>query len=271
MPASTGISVTGQTSQSMFDRDPTSTENFSTTMASSQIISSVTSQSLSSTTLVNATSTTSDGTVSDTEGAGSIWNSKIALSCSPSVFQLGVNTTCTATLSAPGNLTGQVSFSSNSLGIFSEPGCMLNTTGGMATCTVSFDRTGTETGSFSIAAEYSGDRSHLSSSSSVTLVVYSAGSTNIQCSPSELQVGVPTYCIAAVVNENGLPAPTGVILFSSNGPGNFSQYGCSLDSSGECTVSFTPATKMTSIALYATYSGDHYHSRSSGKFSSSVT
>jgi hypothetical protein len=61
-------------------------------------------------------------------------------------------------------------------------------------------------------------------------------------------------------------APTGIVSFSSNNLGSFDSQTCTLDSTGTCSVTYTPS-QGGPTTITALYGGDYDHASSSGTFS----
>src|SRR3989441_532702 len=98
--------------------------------------------------------------------------------CTPPTVPAGVSTICTATVTdtdtpTPSTPTGTVTFTSSGAGSFSPAAsCMLAGTGPTATCSVTYTPSpvgSTETQT--ITATYGGDRTHLGSSGTTTILV----------------------------------------------------------------------------------------------------
>ena len=219
-------------------------------------------------------------TVTDSTGAsgntGFTWtitkrSTSSSLSCTPSTVSVGVQTTCTATVTdtssgTAGTPTGSASLSTGG-------SCTLGGTGttGVASCNATY--TPTATGTQSITADYGGDGTHgTSSSSGFALTVTSRStSTAIACSPSSLNAGSQSTCTATVTDTDAGTAttPTGTVSFSASptGEGDFSGTGsCTLAGTGttgiaSCQSIYTPSTP-SSPSIAAAYQGDGTHTAS---------
>lgn len=91
-------------------------------------------------------------------------------------------------------------------------------------------------------------------------------STSVSCNPSSFNVSGTTTCTAKVSNLwNSSNNPTGKVLLSTAGLGNFSGNGkCSL-SSGKCSLTFQSFDNtIGSVTIWATYSGTSSFYKSSG-------
>ena len=94
--------------------------------------------------------------------------------------------------------------------------------------------------------------------------------TAVVCNPVNALAGQRTDCTVTVTDTEPSPTitPTGSIIFSTNGLGDFSANGCMLQGSGasaHCSFSYTPTALGTGTqTLGAAYSGDDSHNPSSG-------
>jgi hypothetical protein len=181
----------------------------------------------------------------------------------PSSVSSGNPTTVTATVSGA-NPSGTVTWSSDGSGVFSSSTCDL----AAATCSITFTPSTALGSPQTITATYGGDPSNAASSGSTTLTVLQhSTSTTLVCSPSPGQVGVPTTCTVTVTDtaSGATITPTGTVSFSSGSAGSFDNMTCTLDSSGTCSVTFTPS-QAGPTTITASYGGDYDHVASSGTF-----
>jgi hypothetical protein len=95
--------------------------------------------------------------------------------------------------------------------------------------------------------------------------------TSVSCAPSSITAGQTTVCSVTVSDAAGADAgpPSGLVSFSSTGPGAFGGNGtCMLAGSGasaSCSVSYTPAaTASGTQTISATYAGGAVWSGSGG-------
>jgi hypothetical protein len=201
--------------------------------------------------------------------------SATTLVCSPATVPVGDTTTCHVDVSdldsyASAAPTGQVDFSSDQSGSFSEDRCTLSN----ATCEVTYTPTATGSRTHDLTASYDGDHTYhpshdtiavnVTPSIKVTPVGAAPGAstaTLLQCEPSAVPVNAPTACTATVTNTgSGAPTmPTGDVEFSSDESGSFSENRCTL-SDGVCKVTYTPtAVGSGTHDLTVSYDGDHTH------------
>jgi hypothetical protein len=207
-----------------------------------------------------------------------------SITCTPPSLIVGSgSTTCTATVtdtsSSPTNPTGDVSFTSNGAGTFSNGGsCTLVGNAGAPGCQVIYTPTVAGSGSHQITAAYPGDSEHeLSQGSTAVGVLRHPTSTAIACTPTSLTLGVgATTCTATVTDTGSSPTnPTGSVNFTSTGTGTFSGGGaCSLlGNAGQpgCQVTYTPTVAGSgSHQITAAYLGDAEHAVSQGSTQVSV-
>ena len=117
-------------------------------------------------------------------------------------------------------------------------------------------------GLHTIIAKYSGDSSNGPSSGTEYLVVnpvpLSQSSTSLTFTSSEVTVGSSTMISAHVTGSS----PSGTVTFSAQS-GTFNPQECTLDSSGQCSVAYTPTIAST-VQITANYNGDGSNSPSSG-------
>ncbi|OLB45857.1 hypothetical protein AUI07_06435, partial [archaeon 13_2_20CM_2_53_6] len=207
------------------------------------------------------------------------------VSCVPSPVIINQVTSCTATVTdtsvAPTSPTGNVSFSSDSIGSF-IPGtanCTLAPVGAdVATCPISYVPSTVGTGTHTISASYSGDSSHTSSLGQTTLTVNkrATSTTIINCTPASINFGSSTVC-TALVNDTDIGTgiiPTGTVAFTSSGTGTFIDSPCTLSLPAgsvvpiaTCEVTYTPTgTTARTDTITASYSADPSHDTSTGTF-----
>ncbi len=253
------ITLSNTTSSTIAGRD-TSISSVTSTMTSTASVSSSISLNLTS------SSTQSTTTTSDTTQIIAAITS-LTVSCSPAEYQLGVVTSCNAVLSPQSStnpLSGQVSFSSSAAGSFVPQSCKPSGTGSSASCTATFDAIGPQTGFYTIFASYSGDSAHSGSSNNLTIIVAPLAPMYVNCFPTALQVGAPTDCIATISNSEDFGIPTGTVVFNSNSSGIFQSASCNLDTTGACSVNYTPSSGSSGpVAIQANYGGDFTHARDS--------
>ena len=182
----------------------------------------------------------------------------------PGTVPSAAPTTVTATVSGV-SPSGTVSWSSDGSGVFSSSTCDLV----QGTCSVTFTPSTALGSPQTITASYGGDSSNAASSGTASLTVLQhSTSTTVTCSPSPGQLGSPTACTVTVTDTNGgvQIAPTGIVGFSSNNLGSFDSQTCTLDSTGTCSVTYTPS-QGGPTTITALYGGDYDHASSSGSFS----
>jgi len=98
-------------------------------------------------------------------------DTQTVVTCDPRSVAAGSSTTCTATVSDGGFVSGQtVSWTSTGTGAFDSSDCALSSSGA---CTIEYTPTEVGDGSHTITANYAGDASHLNSTDSLTLTVTS--------------------------------------------------------------------------------------------------
>src|SRR2546425_12341243 len=110
--------------------------------------------------------------------------------------------TITDTGTSPNPPSGAVTFTSNGVGAFSPSSCTLSVTGvATASCSITYTPITIGTGIQTIAASYSGDSTHASSSSTATLTVNRRSTaTTMNCIPSTETSGQTTTCTANVTD-----------------------------------------------------------------------
>ncbi len=208
-----------------------------------------------------------------------------SVNCTPSPVQVGVATTCTATVADTGNGTpstpsGTVNWSSNGSGSLNSANCTLSGSGNSASCSVTYTPSAVGSGTHVITASYSGDAAHATSSGSFNLTVSTQAtrptSTSVDCTPPSFTTGGSTTCTATVrdTGSGAKSAPTGTVSWSSSATGTFTPAGCTLTATGNpgrssCSVSYT-STQVGTHTITATYGGDARHTGSSGATSVTV-
>ena len=201
--------------------------------------------------------------------------SATTLVCSPATVPVGDTTTCHVDVSdldsyASATPTGQVDFSSDQSGSFSEDRCTVSN----AACEVTYTPTAVGSGTHDLTASYDGDHTYHPSHDTIAVKVTpsnkvgpvgaapaSSTDTSLECEPAGVAVNAPTACTATVTNTgSGTPTmATGDVEFSSDESGSFSENRCTL-SDGACQVTYTPtAVGSGTHDLTASYDGDHTH------------
>jgi hypothetical protein len=196
---------------------------------------------------------------------------------------VGISASCTATVRDTGGgtkttPTGTVDWSSTAGGMFVTDPCPLAPTAtvGVASCTVSY--TPASAGSATVTATYSGDLTHSDSEGQTTVTVAKRPTeTSVSCDPSSFEAGGSTNCTATVRDTGGgtKTTPTGMVDWSSDGPGTFAPDPCVLTPTAtvgvaSCTVAFS-STTAAEHTITATYGGDPIHDGSTGTTSVTVT
>src|SRR5207248_721654 len=193
-----------------------------------------------------------------------------SVGCTPATMPVNAATTCAATVTDSDTgtaitATGTVSWSSSGSGAFSAASCTLN---GSAMCSVTYTPAPGSEGNHNISGSYGGDTDHSGSLGGATVTATKrATSTTVDCNPLSVVINGPTSCTATVADtDTGTAiAPTGAVSFSSSAAGSFSPSSCTLNGSGQCSVSYTPsAGSVGSHTVNAAYGGDADHSPSSG-------
>jgi hypothetical protein len=193
---------------------------------------------------------------------------KLAVSCTPTPYTVGTNTTCTATLTGfAGTVTGEsITWAALGAGTvsFSATTCGLNSGG---VCSV--NATGTKAGMVTIAAGYSGDSNNLGKTKTTTVKVQKSATTVLlSCIPGSIAKGSSTTCTATVSGYS----PSGLVVFSKmSGPGKvkFLSPTCTL-TGGTCNVSVM-GTGVGSVTIKAVYIGDGNNASNSNTFIETVT
>jgi hypothetical protein len=210
-----------------------------------------------------------------------------ALTCAPSLLDLGSPSTCTAVVSdtaaspkAPLN-GGEVKFEADGAGDFSASSCQLTDAGGVLSCGVEY--TPSERGAQHLTASFQADAAHLGSADTELVTVRSKAEeeeehggdpgrdetkTQLACAPSSLILGGESHCTATVEDVaalNQVALESGEVQFTlSAGTGTFSAESCQLSGAPgtlACAVNFTPAAAGDSV-VRAGYQGDDDHQAS---------
>jgi hypothetical protein len=204
------------------------------------------------------------------------------LQCAPASVILGGAAACTAivedTASGGAAPSGEVAFESDGPGSFSSSAtCTLfSVQAGQSRCQIVY--TPSEVGlspTHTLEAGYRGDGGHAPSSAEapVTVLPPNGGhptATSIDCQPSSVFLGGPgsvSICTATVKDTaaGGATAPSGGVVFASDGPGTFQTGGCVLFAIGQgesrCQVVYRPAEvgPPPSHTVTAIYPGDAGH------------
>ncbi|OGF54793.1 MAG: hypothetical protein A2Z21_09080 [Candidatus Fraserbacteria bacterium RBG_16_55_9] len=198
----------------------------------------------------------------------------VTMSCTPDPVALNDTTSCTVTVSTTpnGTPTGSVTVTPGGTGTITNNTCA-SLSGGQCT----FDYTPTSgTGAHSFTLNYVSDNAtnwNNSAGSGSVMVTARQSQTIVECSPTPLVVNASTLCTATVTDATlyGSPVPTGTVSFSHSGTGSFSAGSCSLDTNGQCSVSYTPTDAATNPhSITANYGGDATFSASSDSFSQNL-
>jgi len=185
----------------------------------------------------------------------------VSVSCVPPYVLVGSASACTATVDGIGSPTGTISWGTSGLGTFSAASCSLSS----GSCRTSYTPTdAASSGSApTILATYSGDSNNPPNNWSFALLVGKANtSATVSCSPSEVEVDVPTTCTASIAGFS----PSGVVTWSTGGEGSFSPSPSCTLSSGSCSVKYAASAPASRIAIIATYAGDTNNEGKSGTF-----
>jgi sugar lactone lactonase YvrE len=182
-------------------------------------------------------------------------SSTTTLSASATQVEVGQPITLTATVTVPagsGSPTGQVTF--NGAGT-PAPIATLNGSG-----VAVFSSSTLAAGSYSVTAVYSGDDTHLGSSSQAVAFTVNgfASFTALSASATQITAGQPITLTATVTGSAGSATPTGQVTFA--GAGSPSPV-ASLNGSGVAT--FTSSTlAVGGYSVTANYGGDATHNPS---------
>jgi hypothetical protein len=199
-----------------------------------------------------------------------------AVSCQPGTVGVGQPTTCTATITDDGiaeaTPMGTVGFATDSAGSFGATSCTLTATGtGTSSCHVTYTPSAAGSGAHVLTVQYAGDDKHAPGTGQTTVAINRlTTSTAVSCSPSPVTVGEAADCTATVTaSDASAGPPTGTVMFTTNGPGTFSDAGCTLPAgsgaTASCTSTYTPsAIGPGTHQLTAAYAGDGGHAASQG-------
>ncbi|HLE57029.1 MAG TPA: Ig-like domain repeat protein, partial [Rhodothermia bacterium] len=155
-----------------------------------------------------------------------------------------------------------------------------NTCGTLSGGQCTFDYTPTSgTGTHTFTLDYNSNDTSASGWNNVVgasgsvMVTARQSQTIVECSATPLVVNASTLCTATVTDATlyGSPVPTGTVSFFHTGTGSFSAGSCSLDTNGQCSVSYTPTDAATNPhSITASYGGDSTYSVSSDLFSQTL-
>jgi hypothetical protein len=108
------------------------------------------------------------------------------VACSPGSVAVDASTTCTATEAGNGTApTGTVTFATGSTGSFSPPSCVVVPSGNSAQCSVGYKPSQVDSGTHVITANYGGNLTYPSDTSSTTVAVTpSASASQVTISPT---------------------------------------------------------------------------------------
>ncbi|MBI3639483.1 MAG: Ig-like domain repeat protein [Thaumarchaeota archaeon] len=206
--------------------------------------------------------------------AYSLDSTNITVTPNPSTVNSGAQVTFTATVADTTNSTniptGTVTWSDGgSGGTFTPTPCTLSS----GSCTTSYTASTTSLPGVAITANYAGDSTHStnSSSSSLTVNLIHSTITTVTPNPATLSTGSVTFVVKVNDTYSSPTTPTSTVTWSAGGSGGtFNPASCTL-SSGTCTTSYTASTNSaSSVAITANYAGDSTHSSSSGTSSLTV-
>lgn len=173
-----------------------------------------------------------------------------ALSTSASSLATGQSLTLTATLggSSPSTATGTVQFTDN--------GANLGTAVAVSNGTATLSTSALSAGPHSLAASYSGDKTHQpSTSAAVSVSVLMGTTTSLSASPSSITIGQAVTLTASVAGT----APTGSVQFMDGG----NALGAAVAvSNGVATLSTNQFSTVGTHSITAVYSGDAANSAS---------
>jgi len=173
-----------------------------------------------------------------------------SVSCSPASVAVGASVVCKASVSGTPTPTGTVGWSTSGVGTFSAATCTLRS----GACSVRYTPTAVKS-KVVITAKYPGNSKTPTTIGTFSLrVTKKASNTILTCSPSSTSAGssASITCTARVVGYS----PTGTVAWSSTGTGKvkFAENKCTL-AKGSCSMTLT-GTRVGSVTIKATYSGD---------------
>ncbi len=203
-----------------------------------------------------------DGAHSSSSGGAflAVGATATSLTCTPGSVDVDQSTHCVAkvddtTSDTPSAPTGTVALRFERNNSVTESSCALvaDGTAGEATCAFNYTPP-SGTGITVIYAEYEGDSTHVESAAAFELSVAARSTTaTVSCTPSSLDVGQSTSCVATVTDTdaNGTASvPTGRVEFSTDANGTFDHTSrgisaCTLAPDGRpaeasCSVNYAP-------------------------------
>jgi hypothetical protein len=203
--------------------------------------------------------------------------SSTTVSCTPNPTDVGIATTCTATVTdispvgnsgiPSGTITWTVTPASG--GSFGGSGACTLSNGGV--CSLGF--LPAELGSLQVTAAYAGDAIYLASTGSTSLIATPRiTSTSITCTPSPDNVGAPATCIVTVtdIESGNLSAPLGTVSWITDNTGSFGGAPCTLiavnGTTTTCQVTYTPDIDGPHTLTGSYVPSDNVHSGSTGTF-----
>jgi large repetitive protein len=165
-----------------------------------------------------------------------------SVSCTPSSFQAGGETTCTATVAdtsggSASTPTGDVSWSSDGAGTFSSASCTLDTSG---KCSVKY--TSTKAGTDEITGSYGGDDKHATSSGATSVTVRPGPPADVDVAPAQAtNTAGEEHCVTATVTDAyGNAVEAGVnVHFSVTGANPRSSTAVPTGADGKATFCYT--------------------------------
>jgi hypothetical protein len=163
----------------------------------------------------------------------------LSIGCTPNPIAQGQVLTCTSTVS--GDFGGTIAFTIN--GVAWTSGAPNGSGTFSATRTV-----GVSSGSYTIAANYSGDTGYNSATNSVVVTVGAAPTLSINCTPNPVAYHQTLTCSSTVSGDHG-----GTIAFTINGVAWTSG---APNGSGTFSATRTVGVASGSYTLTANYSGD---------------
>ena len=201
-------------------------------------------------------------------------STSVSISSSSSTVSSGgsvtLNIHVSDTTSSPTEATGTVSLSDGtSGGAFNPSSCTLSA----GTCTATYTSVITAPSSITINATYSGDSTHATSSSTISITV-TKHTTNTVVVANQTSVNpAGSVLLSVTVSDTSSSStnPTGTVTLSDgNAGGTFNATSCTL-ASGSCAgVYKLSSNSPSSITVTASYNGDTSHLPSSGIVSLSI-